>query len=72
MDGDSRRQYGRRREERAAGPPGARAAEELRAFIQEETDYDVRVGSSAGGFMRKKTWTVAGTTQPTKHPSRPL
>jgi hypothetical protein len=46
--------------------PGEREAENLRAFIQHETNYDVRVRSSGGGFMRKKSWMVTGTTQPTK------
>lgn len=46
--------------------PGEGEAENLRAFIQEQTDYDVRVRSSGGGFMRKRSWTVTGTTQPTK------
>lgn len=44
--------------------PGEREAEELREFLQRETDYDVRVDSSGGGFTRKKSWTVSGTTQP--------
>ncbi len=39
------------------------AAEGLRAFIQQETDYDVHV-ESAGSFLRRK-WRVEGTTQKT-------
>jgi hypothetical protein len=46
--------------------PSQAEAEGLRTFIEAETDYDVRVGSQGGGFMKKKTWLVTGTTQPTK------
>ena len=41
------------------------AAEQLRAFLQDETDYAVQVNSSSGVLLRKKNWTVTGQTQPT-------
>lgn len=45
--------------------PGESEAEGLRVFIEDETDYEVRVDSQ-GGFMKKKQWLVVGSTQPTK------
>jgi hypothetical protein len=39
------------------------AARALAAFLQQETDYEVRVESS-GGKLRRKSWHVLGTTQP--------
>lgn len=46
--------------------PGQPEAEGLRTFIEDETDYDVRVVSQGGGLLKKKTWLVTGKTQPTK------
>ena len=45
--------------------PGEKQADALCAFLRAETDYDVRVGSSAGGLLKRKSWTVNGTTQKT-------
>src|SRR4051812_22965574 len=46
--------------------PGEEEANALAQFIREETDYDVRVSSSGGGFLKKKAWAVNGTTQDTE------
>ena len=46
--------------------PSEQSASALAAFIQEETDYEVRVTSSGGGLLRKKDWSVSGSTQPTQ------
>jgi hypothetical protein len=46
--------------------PSEQQANALRAFIQDETDYDVRVGSNGGGLLKKKNWLVTGSTQPTQ------
>jgi hypothetical protein len=48
--------------------PSHEAAEGLRAFLHEQTDYDVRVES--GRFLWRRRWRVEGTTQKTKvsHP----
>lgn len=46
--------------------PGDQPAHALAAFLQAETDYDVQVVSSGGGFLKKKAWSVTGSTQPTK------
>jgi hypothetical protein len=41
-------------------------ARELADFLQRETDYDVAISSSGGGFLKKKTWLLKGTTQETE------
>ena len=46
--------------------PGESEAHELAEFLGHETDYDVRVESDAGGFLKKATSKVASTTQPTR------
>ena len=46
--------------------PGEHEASELAGFLERETDYDVAASSSGGGFLKKKTWTVKGTTQETE------
>jgi hypothetical protein len=46
--------------------PGEQQARALAELLQRETDYGVRVGSSSGGFMKKKEWIVTGSTQGTK------
>lgn len=46
--------------------PSERQADELARFLHRETDYDVWAESSGGGFLRKKSWVVTGTTRPTK------
>jgi hypothetical protein len=46
--------------------PGEQEANALASYLQAETDYDVSVGSSAGGLLRKKSWTVNGATQKTQ------
>ena len=43
--------------------PNREAAEILRVFLLQETDYDVRV-ESQGSFLRK-SWRVEGSTQAT-------
>jgi len=43
--------------------PSRDAAETMRALIQNQTDYEVRVESD-GSFLRRK-WRVEGTTQKT-------
>jgi hypothetical protein len=43
--------------------PNPEAAELLRSFLCEETDYDVRVESN--GTLWRKSWRVEGSTQPT-------
>ncbi|HKR61788.1 MAG TPA: hypothetical protein VJS64_19030 [Pyrinomonadaceae bacterium] len=43
--------------------PNREAADALRAFLHDETDYDIRV-ESAGSILRRK-WRVEGKTQPT-------
>jgi hypothetical protein len=43
--------------------PNRNAAESLRALLQEQTDYDVRV-KSGGSFLRRE-WRLEGTTQTT-------
>lgn len=45
--------------------PGEPQAESLAAFIREETDYEVDAGGQEAGLLKKKSWTVSGTTQPT-------
>jgi hypothetical protein len=35
--------------------PGEGQANALAAFLQDETDYDVTVGSAGGGLLKKKT-----------------
>jgi hypothetical protein len=44
---------------------GEKEAEDLTALLRRETDYEVRMMSSGGGLLKKKRWTVSGTTQPT-------
>jgi Regulator of ribonuclease activity B len=46
--------------------PGEHEATVLVAFLQSETDYDVRLASRARGLLKKKRWSVEGTTRPTK------
>jgi hypothetical protein len=46
--------------------PSERQANELATFLHRETDYDVREDITGGGFLKKKSWTVTGTTRPTK------
>jgi hypothetical protein len=43
--------------------PNRESAEILRAFLVQETDYEVRV-ESEGSFLRKN-WRLEGSTQPT-------
>jgi hypothetical protein len=44
--------------------PGRSAAEQLRDFLTEETDYAVSVQPQKKGLL-SKTWSVQGTTRPT-------
>ena len=46
--------------------PNERAARALAAYLNGETDYEVRVGSAGGGLLKKKAWVVTGTTRDTK------
>ncbi|HEU4387720.1 MAG TPA: ribonuclease E inhibitor RraB [Blastocatellia bacterium] len=43
--------------------PSRSSAEELRSFLAQETDYDVRVESD--GWLLSKRWRLEGTTQST-------
>jgi len=45
--------------------PGEQQANALATFLREETDYDVTVSSSGGGFLKKKAWAVNGSTRET-------
>lgn len=45
--------------------PGQSEAEELASFIRTETDYAVFANGAKQGFLSKRSWTVAGSTQPT-------
>jgi hypothetical protein len=46
--------------------PGEQEANELAAFLRAETDYEVQVDSSTSGLLRRRAWTVSGTTQKTQ------
>ena len=46
--------------------PGEQQANALAAFIEGETDYEVRVDSTREGPLRKKSWSVSGSTQNTQ------
>ncbi len=45
--------------------PDERAARSLAAVLQDETEYEVEVESTGGGMLKKKDWTVHGTTHET-------
>jgi hypothetical protein len=45
--------------------PDERSARALAAVLQDETEYEVDVEATGGGMLKKKTWTVNGTTHPT-------
>ncbi len=51
--------------------PSQRAGEELAAFLRDETDYEVETVSTKGGLLKKRAWTVQGTTQETAVTSKP-
>jgi hypothetical protein len=46
--------------------PGEKEANALAEFLKAETDYEVAVSSSGGGFLKKTAWGVNGTTQETE------
>ncbi len=45
--------------------PTERAGEELAAFLRDETDYEVETISMKRGLLKKRAWTVQGSTQQT-------
>jgi hypothetical protein len=45
--------------------PSEDAGNELRRFLQAETDYAVEVRSQKAGVLTKRTWSVVGHTQKT-------
>ena len=44
--------------------PGQSEAEQLEAFLRDETDYEVKAHSQRESRFAQRDWFVAGTTQP--------